>query len=80
MSRKKDSNNSKNIVVQISDEDLTTTVYSDLSPDANIDYLLEAVGVNAQEVVKQGKDRKELTKELKDFFDQVLQAYLEDVE
>lgn len=80
MSRKKDSNISKNIVVQISDEDLTTTVYSDLSPDANIDYLLEAVGVNAQEVVKQGKDRKELTKELKDFFDQVLQAYLEDVE
>ena len=70
--------NIKNIVVQINEEDLSTTVLSDYSPEANIDFLLEAVGANAQELIKQGKDKDEVIDDLRDFFEQVIEAYLED--
>ena len=72
--------NIKNIIVRIDETDFSTTVLSDYPPEENIDFLLEAAGANAQELIKQGYDKKEVIEDLRDFFEQVLEAYVEDFE
>ena len=72
--------NVKSILIQVNEDDLSTTVLSDLSPDENIDYLLEAVGANAQELVKQGKNKDIMIEELRDLFEHIIDYYLEDLE
>lgn len=70
--------NLKTIVIQFNEDDLSTTILSSLSPDENIDYLIEAAGVNAKELIDQGRDREEVIEDLRDFMEQVIEEYLED--
>lgn len=68
------------VVVQVDEEDLSTTVYSDYSAEENIDILLEAVGANAQELIEQGRDRQDVIEELRDTLEQIIDGYLDDTE
>ncbi len=71
----KDSEDIKNIFIQINIKKKTTMVFSAFSAWENLAYIMEALSVTAQKCIDEGKSEKEVYSAIKNYLASVLGTY-----
>lgn len=71
----KDSEDVRNIVVQVDLKQNTTTVFSGYSPWENLALLLEALGATAQKCIRDGISKKQVYGAIREYMVKVLSSY-----
>ena len=71
----RDSEEIKNVFIQLNIKKGTTTVISNFSAWENIAYILEALGATAQKCVKEGIEKKKVHQAIKNYLTKVLKGY-----
>ena len=70
-----DSADIKNVLLQLDFKSGRVMVYSNFSAWDNLAYLLEGVGMMAQECFWEGRSKEEVLEEINDYLEKVLQDY-----
>ena len=73
-----DSADIKNVLLQLDFKSGRVMVYSNFSAWDNLAYLLEGVGMMAQECYREGRSKEEVLEEINDYLEKVLQDYEEE--
>lgn len=69
-----DSNNLKNIFVQLNLEKNTVTVMSNFSAWDNLAFLMEALAITAEKCVKEGIPREQVNQEIQNYLKKAMEA------
>jgi len=70
-----DSQDIKNIIIQVNSKNSSTSVFSGFSAWENVAYILEGLGATVQECIRQGIPRKEVYNAVKKYILKVLPSY-----
>ena len=70
-----DSEDIKNIIIQVNSKNNSTSVFSGFSAWENIAYILEGLGTTVQECIRQGIARKNVYDAVKKYILKVLPSY-----
>ena len=70
-----DSEDIKNIVIQVNSKNNSTSVFSGFSAWENISFILEGLGATVQECIRQGISKKEVYTAVKKYILKVLPSY-----
>ena len=71
----KNSEDIKNIIIQVNSKNNSTSVFSGFSAWENIAYILEGLGATVQECIRQGISRREAYGAVKKYILKVLPSY-----
>ncbi len=69
-----DNESIKNILVQVNLEKSSVSVISNFSAWENLALIMEALGITAEQCVKEGIDREQVDKEVQIYLSKVLKA------
>lgn len=70
----RDNESIKNILVQVNLENSSVIVISNFSAWENLALIMEALGITAEQCVKEGIDREQIDREIREYLTKVLTA------
>lgn len=70
----KDNESIKNILVQVNLEKSSVSVVSNFSAWENLALIMEALGITAEQCIKEGVDREQVNREIQRYLTEVLTA------